>query len=263
MAVWKDEEDRKSLKEFLDEKSARYNRRSFIARDPVQVPHQFSNPEDIEIAAFLTATIAWGRKETIIASARKLVSRMTGGPREFLVNADDGDLNRFLPFVHRTFNGIDCVYFLRSLRAIYRHYGGLKQVFEKSYLDGGEITLSIRYFREIFFGQGEPGRTTKHLPDPAKNASAKRLNLFLRWMVRRDANGVDFGLWDRIPMHALYIPLDIHSGRVARRLGLLERKQNDWKAVTELTHRLRMLDPEDPVKYDYALYGLGTFERWY
>ena len=258
----KADEEAVALKEFLDEKATRYNQVSFIAQDPIQVPHQFSDPEDIEIAAFLTATLAWGRKETIIASAQKLVSIMTGGPYEFLIHAGDGDLDRFLPFVHRTFNGIDCIYFLKSLREIYRHHGGLRQVFEESFLTLGEISLAIMHFRKIFFRTGNPGRTSKHLADPGRNAGGKRVNLFLRWMVRRDAAGVDFGIWNRIPMSALYIPLDVHSARVARRLGLLERRQDDWKAVAELTGRLKKFDPDDPVKYDYALYGLGAFENF-
>lgn len=262
MGVWSYERGESELKEFLDEKAIYYNQASFIDRDPIQVPHQFSKPEDIEIAGFLTSTIAWGRKDTIIASAQKLISGMTGGPHEFLLNAGDRDLNRFLPFVHRTFNGFDCIYFLKSLREIYRHCGGLGQLFQENYMELREIPMSIIRFREIFFRIGDPGRTAKHLPDLRKNAGGKRVNMFLRWMVRRDTRGVDFGIWNGIPMHALYIPLDVHTGRVARKLGLLERKQNDWKAVVELTGRLKRFDPVDPVKYDFALYGLGAFEKF-
>ena len=260
--MWTYDGEQSELKDFLDEKTWFYNRPAFIEQDPIQVPHQFSDPEDIEIAAFLTAIIAWGRKETIIANARRLVDGMPGGPHEFLIHATDSDLNRFRSFVHRTFNGVDCVYFLKSLRELYRHHGGLKQVFEKSFLSTGVLTSSISYFREVFFRDCQPGRTSKHLPDVQKNSGAKRLNMFLRWMVRRDRGGVDFGLWDQIPMSALYIPLDVHTGNVARKLGLLERKQNDWKSVEELTGRLKRFDPGDPVKYDFALYGLGAFENF-
>ncbi|MFO7933558.1 MAG: TIGR02757 family protein [Bacteroidales bacterium] len=260
--MWTYDGEQSELKDFLDEKTWFYNRPAFIEQDPVQVPHQFSDPEDIEIAAFLTAVIAWGRKETIIANALRLVDGMPGGPHEFLIHATDSDLNRFRSFVHRTFNGVDCVYFLKSLRELYRHHGGLKQLFEESFLSTGELTSSINHFREVFFRDCPPGRTSKHLPDVQKNSGAKRINMFLRWMVRRDRCGVDFGLWDRIPMNALYIPLDVHTGNVARKLGLLERRQNDWKSVRELTGRLKRFDPGDPVKYDFALYGLGAFENF-
>ena len=260
--MWRCDQERSGLREFLNEKAALYNQAAFIEHDPIQVPHQFSEPEDIEIAAFMTATLAWGQKRTIISNANRLISRMTGGPYEFLVNAGNADLNPFISFVHRTFNGLDCIYFLRSLREIYRHHGGLRQLFEESYRTQGEIPLSIINFRKVFFQAGDPGRTAKHLPDLEKNAGGKRLNLFLRWMVRRDGCGVDFGLWKRIPMNALFIPLDVHTGSVARKLGLLNRRQNDWKAVVELTGRLKSFDPDDPVKYDFALYGLGAFEKF-
>jgi uncharacterized protein (TIGR02757 family) len=260
MDVWEHSRASDVLRDFLNEKADFYNREAFIGRDPIQVPHQFSESSDIEIAAFLTAILSWGRKSTIISNAGKLVSLMAGGPHEFLVNSEDEDLARFLPFVHRTFNGMDCIYFLKRLREIYRHHGGLRTLFEESYQELGEVSLSIVHFRKIFFQDGNPGRTSKHLPDLERNAGGKRLNMFLRWMVRRDDRSVDFGLWRKIPMSALYIPLDVHTGNVARKLGLLERKQNDWKAVVALTGRLKQFDPGDPVKYDYALYGLGAFE---
>jgi uncharacterized protein (TIGR02757 family) len=250
----------RELKDFLDEKANQYNRPSFIGTDPVQVPHEYSGKTDIEIAAFLTATLAWGRKATIISNARRLLAQMEGGPHDFIMLADREDLSRFLPFVHRTFNGRDCIYFLEALQGIYRDHGGLGTVFQDAFIRYGEIPRAMIHFRELFFRHASPGRTAKHVPDIQRNSSGKRLNLFLRWMVRRDARGVDFGLWERIPMAALYVPLDVHTGSVARKLGLLTRRQNDWKAVEELTARLRELDPADPVKYDYALFGLGSFE---
>lgn len=250
------------LNEFLIEKADLYNSPAFIETDPIQVPHQFSRAEDIEIAGFLTATLAWGQKVTIINNARKLVSWMSGGPYEFLMLAEEEDLNRFLPFVHRTFNGLDCICFLKSLQRLYRYEGGLKGVFETGYMKHQDVTGALLHFREEFFLGTNPGRTGKHVANLNKNASAKRLNMFLRWMVRKDGRGVDFGLWEGIPMHALHIPLDIHTGRVARKLGLLERKQNDWKAVSELTLRLKEVDPDDPVRFDFALFGLGSLEKF-
>ena len=258
----KNEIDPADLKAFLDEKASLYNTRSFIASDPIQVPHRYSHPEDIEIAAFLTATLAWGRKASIIASANKLLSLMPGGPRQFISGAAEPDLERFLPFVHRTFNGFDCIYFMGSLRRIYDEHGGLGQVFQNAYEQSGDVSRAIVRFRELFFHHRDPGRTAKHVPDITRNSAGKRINMFLRWMVRRDRQGVDFGIWERIPMHALYVPLDVHSGTVARKLGLLTRKQDDWKAVVALTGRLREFDPDDPVRYDYALFGLGSFEQF-
>ena len=251
---------RAELKEFLDGMERRYNRPGFISSDPVQIPHRFSEQADIEIAGFLSATLAWGRRSTIIASAERLLSLMPGGPSAFLAMAGDDDFRAFLPFVHRTFNGIDCIYFLRALQDIYRDHGGLGRVFAAGFRKNGDLAGAVRDFRGLFFARGDPGRTAKHLADPARGSAGKRLFMFLRWMVRRDDRGVDFGLWKDIPMDALYIPLDVHTGRVARKLGLLERRQNDFKAVQELTERLREMDPDDPVRYDFALFGLGAFE---
>jgi uncharacterized protein (TIGR02757 family) len=250
------------LKSFLDEKAELYNQSDFIQTDPIQVAHQYSHEGDIEIAAFLSSSIAWGQKSTIIRNATKLLSWMPGGPHEFVLNANESDLERFLPFVHRTFNGIDCIYFLNALGNIYREHGGLRQVFESDYARHGDLFHAIMSFREKFFQAVVPGRTSKHLANPQKGSSAKRLNMFLRWMVRRDNRGVDFGIWKGIPMKALFMPLDVHSGSVARKLGLLKREQNDWKAVSELTMKMLEFDPEDPVRYDFALFGLGSFEKF-
>lgn len=250
------------LKSFLDEKAELYNTPDFIGTDPIQVPHGFTESADIEIAAFLTATLAWGQKSTIIRNATRLMSWMPGGPHEFILNAEEEDLTKFLPFVHRTFNGIDCLYFLKALGNIYRHHGGLRQLIESEYALHGDLFRSLVRFREVFFSVANPGRSAKHLANIENGASGKRLNMFLRWMVRRDKKGVDFGIWEGIPMHALFLPLDVHTGTVARKLGLLERKQNDWKAVVELTEGLKEFDREDPVRYDFALFGLGSFEKF-
>ncbi len=254
--------ERRDLKEFLDQKADLYNTTAFIETDPIQVPHQYHDPRDIEISAFLTATIAWGQKTTIIGNSRRLMSMMPGGPYHFVTTAGKAELERFLPFVHRTFNGLDCIYFLKSLKRIYEQHGGLREVFETSFATTGELSSSIIHFRELFLGYAEAGRTKKHVADISRGASGKRINMFLRWMVRSDDPGVDFGIWSGIPMRALYIPLDVHTGNVARKLGLLQRKQNDWKAVTELTSILREFDSVDPVRYDYALFGLGSFEKF-
>jgi uncharacterized protein (TIGR02757 family) len=254
--------ERDQLKEFLDQKVEKYNKSTFISTDPIQIPHLFQDKEDIEIAAFLTATIAWGQRKTIITNARRLVALMSGSPYYFIIHYKDEDLHPFLTFVHRTFNGYDCIYFIQALRDIYLNYGGLEKVFTDAYLKYGNIYYSLKYFREIFFRNLEPGKTGRHISDVSKNSAAKRLNLFLRWMVRSDKNGVDFGLWKKISVSDLMIPLDLHSGNTARKLGLLERKQDDWKAVVELTVALKALDPNDPVRYDFALFGLGVFEKF-
>ena len=249
------------LKRWLDEYYDYFNRRSFISSDPIQVPHKFDDKADIEIAAFLTALIAWGQRPVIIRNATWLVDSMPGGPHQFLLDATDSQLEYFSEFTHRTFNGTDCVFFLHSLRNIYRQMGGLEAVFTEGYRLYGNIPAAIRHFRNIFFSIPFPGRTLKHIPDLDRNSAAKRINMFLRWMIRKDDRGVDFGLWKDIPSSALYIPLDVHSGRVARELGLLNRKQNDWKAVNELTLRLRKFDREDPVKYDFALFGISALDQ--
>ena len=250
------------IKDFLEEKAARYNHLSFIETDPIQVPHRFSEPENIEIAGFLAATIAWGQRPTIIKNALDLMQRMDNQPADFIRNAADRDLTVFDSFKHRTFNGDDCKYFIRSLKNITLHHGGIRQVFEKGFAIGGSARSALAYFHETFFLIDGLPRTRKHVSNVNSGSSAKRLNMFLRWMVRKDNSGVDFGLWDGIPSSALMLPLDIHTGNVARKLRLLQRKQNDWKAVEEITAVLRSFDATDPVKYDYALFGLGAFEKF-
>lgn len=254
------------LKDFLDEKYDQYNNLKFIETDPITIPHLFSKKEDIEIAGFLTATIAWGQRVTIINNATKMMKLMGSSPHDFIIQAKEKDLKRFHDFVHRTFNGTDTVFFMKSLQNIYKKHGGLEQVFTgtSTTTDNMRLQDAITHFRHLFFSIPSPARTGKHVSNPAENSSAKRLCMYLRWMIRRDKRGVDFGIWNASqlgPEH-LMCPLDVHSGNVARKLGLLKRTSNDWKAVEELTSNLRKFDARDPVKYDFALFGLGVFEKF-
>ena len=250
------------LKSFLDEKYLYYNQPRFIETDPISIPRLFSRREDIEIAGFLAATIAWGQRPTIIRNASRLMDWMDNRPFEFITGEGVSGFERFNTFVHRTFNGADCRYFLHALREIYRRGNRLEDLFTEGFQQDGNMMTGIARFREKFLSFHPPERTQKHVANPLKGSSAKRINMFLRWMVRDNHTGVDFGLWKNIPVSALMMPLDVHSGNVARKLGLLTRKQNDWKAVDELTSRLRDFDPLDPVKYDFALFGLGVFEKF-
>jgi len=252
----------KDLKDFLDRKTEEYNSPAFIVTDPISIPHRFSRKEDIEIAGFLSATLAWGQRKTIISSSLRLLRLMDDDPWNFIMQAGPSDFERLDTFVHRTFNGDDCLFFLQSLRAVYQYHGGLEAAFTKGYTENHNIREAIIYFRKLFFATAHLPHSRKHVSDPGKNSSAKRINMYLRWMTRNDRQGVDFGLWKFISPSDLMCPLDLHSGRVARKLGLLLRKQDDWKAVEELTANLRLLDPLDPVKYDFALFGLGVFENF-
>ncbi|GGD92893.1 TIGR02757 family protein [Planktosalinus lacus] len=249
------------LKEFLDEKVQLYNSPKFIESDPIQIPHRFTVKEDIEIIAFLVATIAWGNRKSIINSGNKIAELLGNAPHDFVINHREHDLDRLLRFVHRTFNGIDLQFFIHSLKNIYENHGGLESVFKKN-ATKSSIQPAIHSFKKIFFSIPHPERTMKHVSDPLKNSAAKRINMFLRWMVRNDTTGVDFGIWKTLDPALLSCPLDVHSGNVARSLGLLSRKQNDAKALLELDSSLRKLDPVDPVKYDFALFGLGVFENF-
>jgi uncharacterized protein (TIGR02757 family) len=254
--------DTDDLKEFLEEKYNQYNRPEFIASDPISIPHLFSKKEDIEIAGFLAATIAWGQRVTIIKNANALINLMDASPYDFIMNANQKELKKVAMFKHRTFNGIDAAFFFKSLQNIYLNHGGLQNAF---LLNNTKKTIllidAITHFRNTFFSIPYPERTTKHVSSPADNSSAKRICMFLRWMVRNDKRGVDFGIWKTSPS-LLMCPLDVHSGNVARKLGLLKRTQNDWKAVVELTESLKQFDHNDPVKYDFALFGLGVFEKF-
>ncbi|WP_296313217.1 TIGR02757 family protein [Winogradskyella sp. UBA3174] len=247
------------LKDFLDSKVALYNHPNFIESDPIQIPHQFSKKEDIEIAGFLAATIAWGNRKSIINNANKMMELLDHSPFEFIMQHQETDLERLQGFVHRTFNGDDFTQFIKSLQHIYKTHNGLEAVFAK-HAKKGSLQNSIHQFKTTFFEQPHLARTKKHVSDPLKNSAAKRINMYLRWMVRNDNNGVDFGIWSSLSASQLSCPLDVHSGNVARKLGLLKRKQNDGKALAELDKALRRLDPTDPVKYDFALFGLGVFE---
>ncbi len=247
------------LKDFLDEKVKLYNHPKFIESDPIQIPHKFSKKEDIEIAAFLSATIAWGNRKSIINNANKMMELLDHSPFEFITQHQETDLERLEPFVHRTFNGYDFMQFIKSLKYIYQTQQGLETIFSL-HAEKDSLQNSIHHFKKVFFEVPHLKRTQKHISDPLKNSAAKRLNMFLRWMVRNDNNGVDFGIWQSLSPSQLSCPLDVHSGNVARKLGLLERKQNDGKALAELDKALRKLDANDPVKYDFALFGLGVFE---
>ena len=247
------------LKEFLDEKVELYNRPSFIEHDPISIPHRYTGKGDIEIAGFLVATLAWGNRKMILKNSARMMEILEDSPFEFIVNSSDCELDQAIRFVHRTFNSVDLAYFLKALRHIYRDRGGLESIF-KSHKTPDSLQPAIHELHKIFFELPHEKRTERHVSDPFKGSAAKKINMFLRWMVRNDSRGVDFGLWKRIDPSMLYIPLDIHSGNTARKLGLLARKMNDWKAVEELTAVLREFDPADPVKYDFALFGLGIFE---
>lgn len=248
------------IKLLLDDRAAKYNHPGFIATDPIQVPHRFSKKEDIEIAAFLTATIAWGQRKTIINNALHLMNLMDNSPYSFLTESSEHELGVFKNFVHRTFNGQDCHFFLTSLKNIYSHHGGLESVFAAGFSDDNTIFGALKYFRQIFLETTDNLHVKKHISDVGTNSAAKRLNMFLRWMVRKDENEVDFGIWDKIPAQSLMLPLDVHTAEVARATGILKRKQNDWTAVEEITSVLRTFDSNDPIKYDFALFGIGAFE---
>ncbi len=249
------------LKEFLDAKVEQYNHPKFIESDPIQIPHSYSQKEDIEISAFLTATIAWGNRKSIINNALRMMQLLDNVPYDFVLNHRESDLVRLSGFVHRTFNEVDLAYFIRGLKNIYQNHKGLEAVFAHK-ITTDTLQPAISSFKETFFELPHPSRTTKHVSDPLKGSAAKRLNMFLRWMVRDSSTGVDFGLWKSISPSVLSCPLDVHSGNVARKLKLLKRKQNDAKALAELDKSLRQLDPNDPVKYDFALFGLGVFEKF-
>lgn len=244
----------------MEEKVLLYNRPSFIETDPISIPHRFVLKEDREISGFLTALLSWGQRPVILRNCQSLVERMDLEPHDFILNHTPRERKRFSDFIHRTFNGEDAMYLVKALQIIYRNEGGLEGIFTRQYQITGNIGATISGVRSLLLGHGAPKRTHKHIADPLKNSSAKRVNMFLRWMVRRDQGGVDFGIWPGIPPSALYCPLDLHSGRVSRTLGLLTMKQDNWKAVDELTGNLRRLNPADPVRYDFALYGLGINE---
>lgn len=249
----------KQLKAFLDSKVAEVNQPNFIENDPIGIPHQFSKKQDIEIMGFWAAVLAWGQRKTIINKCRELVALMDGAPHDFVRNHQESDLKRFLQFKHRTFNTTDTLYFLAFFQEYFSQHDSLEQAFTANFnANDDTVENALINFHNRFFSLPDaPDRTRKHIATPKRKSACKRINMFLRWMVRNDDAGVDFGIWDSIKPSQLICPLDVHVERVSKKLGLLTRKQSDWKAAIELTANLRKLDPTDPVKYDFALFGLG------
>lgn len=247
---------------FLEEKVLQYNTPSFISKDPVSIPHSFKERRDKEISGFLTSVIAWGRRDLILRSSRRMFDLMDNEPYEFVRSASEEEISRLSGFVHRTFSGTDFTYFVRGLRHIYSQNNSMEDVILQGIGKDGSLREGLSHLRSCFFSLPHSKRTEKHFADVKGGAAGKRLNMFLRWMVRKDNSGVDFGIWKKIDPSMLYIPIDIHTGNTARKLGLLTRKMNDWKAVEELTGILREFDPVDPVKYDFALFGLGVNENF-
>lgn len=251
------------LKSFLDECVEQYNAPDFIEHDPISIPHRFSKLQDIEIMGFWSAMLAWGQRKTIINKSLELIELMDNAPYDFIVNHQEQDRKAFLNFKHRTFQPTDTLYFLEFLQHYYQKNESLEDAFARHMTVGEEhVGKALAGFHDLFFSLPDaPHRTRKHVATPVRKSSCKRLNMFLRWMVRPNDTGVDFGLWKKLKPAQLLIPLDVHVDRIARRYGLLERKQTDWKAVLELTENLRTFDAHDPVKYDFALFGLGVLEK--
>jgi uncharacterized protein (TIGR02757 family) len=247
--------------ELLEDRAVKYNRPEFIADDPISVPHRFSRKEDIEIAALYAAIFAWGRRDIAIRKTLDLMALMDNAPFDFHSNAAENELKRFSKFVHRTFQSDDVLCFISAIKRLLELHTSLGKAFSH-HLKNNDMGSAIHLFRKDLFSIPHLRRSEKHLPDPLDGSAAKRFNLLLRWMVRKDKAGVDFGIWDEVSPSILRCPLDVHSSRVARKLGLLERPANDWRAVEELTHSLRMIDPADPVRFDFALFGLGIFEKF-
>lgn len=275
------------LKSFLDSKVTQYNRPEFIPNDPVSIPHLFSKKQDIEIMGLWAAVLAWGQRITIINKCRELIALMDGAPYDFIINHEETELKKLLQFKHRTFNDIDTLYFISFFRHHYSNHESLESAFlpketpisplvilsdsegsTKSDITANAkaaepIEMYLNHFRNYFFSLPDyPNRTKKHISSPSQKSTCKRLNMFLRWMVRKDNNGVDFGIWNQIKPSELIVPCDLHVDRVARKLNLVTRKQTDWQTAVELTEHLREFDPLDPVKYDFALFGLGIFEKF-
>ncbi len=254
---------KEQLKEFLDKLVERYNQPGFIESDPISIPRQFSHLQDIEIMGFWVAMLAWGQRKTIINKARELIRLMDGRPHDFILHHREEDRRPFLEFKHRTFQATDTLYFLEFLQWYYQRHDSLEDAFARFLpTEAPDTEAALAGFHRLFFSLPEaPSRTRKHIATPERRSTCKRLNMFLRWMVRKDDQGVDFGLWSRIRTDQLLMPLDVHVDRVARHYGLLTRKQTDWQAVQELTANLRQFDASDPVKYDFALFGLGVLQH--
>lgn len=246
------------LKEYLDFKANQYEHPSFLESDPLKLVHLFTKKEDCEIIGFLVATIAWGNRKSIISSAERLIEIMKNEPYHFVMNYRN--IKQLKNFVHRTFNHQDLDFFIRSLQNIYAKHKGLESAFTTNQ-DYPEIKSRILNFRNLFLEISHEQRSKKHISNPLQNSACKRINMFLRWMVRSNNRGVDLGIWTSISTAELLLPLDVHTSRNARMLGLLSRKQDDWNALEELMEKLRKMDPTDPVKYDFALFGIGVNEK--
>ena len=249
--------DRDELRDLLEHLHDKYNRVEFIEPDPISIPHLFTDRHDREVAGFMAATIAWGNRKAIVKSARRMMQYMDYAPADFVRNASERELEHLQSYVHRTFNGQDFTDFVLCMRHIIELYGGIGEFFEGCYEATHDMAKVLSEFRREFFSVPHNQHCEKHLSSIDKGAACKRLNMYLRWFVRHDDRGVDFGLWRKIPMSALYLPLDVHTGNMGRALGLLQRKQSDWKATVEITAALREFDAEDPVRYDYSLFGAG------
>jgi len=247
----------KEIKIKLDYLVEKYNNSNFIKPDPIGLVHEFSNQNDIEIFGLIIATLSWGNRKSIIKSGENLLKIMHNDPYNFVVNFNEGEIGLLNDFKHRTFNSFDLQFFILRLQKIYKKFNSLEELFAPDFKKNNNSFQAIVNFRKEFLGEYHEIRTKKHIANPIKGSAAKRLNMFLRWMVRNDNKGVDFGIWTKISPSKLSCPLDIHSGRSARGFNLLDREQNDWKAVEELDISLRKLDSKDPVKYDFALFGLG------
>ena len=252
------------LKKFLDEKAVQYNTSAFIENDPISIPHLFTKKQDIEIMGLWAAVLSWGNRKTIINKCKELMEYMHNSPYDFILNHKEKDLKPFLIFKHRTFNSTDALYFLHFFRHYYSTSNSLEEAFAEGISKKSEtVEVGLINFQEQFFSLPDfPERTKKHISTPARNSACKRLNMYLRWMVRKDKKGVDFGIWNKIKPSQLVCPCDVHVDRVARKLGLIERKQTDWITAVELTQNLKQFDPLDPVKYDYALFALGVEEKF-
>ena len=251
--------NKKEIAKLLNEKVVLYNNPSFIAKDPISIPHSFSKKQDIEIAGFFAALFAWGNRTIIINKSKELMQLMENAPFDFITHHQPKDLKKFLPFKHRTFNATDILYFIEFLKQHYQKHKSLETAFSQW---GNTIEEMLSGFHNYFFSLEDfPERTKKHIATPAKKSNCKRLNMYLRWMVRKDNCGVDFGIWKNIQPSQLICPVDVHVARVAKHLGILQREQTDWQAAIELTEYLRTLDEQDPVKYDFALFGIGMMEK--
>ncbi|MBR7097171.1 MAG: TIGR02757 family protein [Alistipes sp.] len=249
--------NKEELRDLLEHLHDKYNRPEFIEPDPISIPHSFSDRHDREVAGFMAATIAWGNRKAIVKSAARMMQYMDYSPADFVRNASASELAHLQSYVHRTFNGQDFTDFVLAIRGITERWGGIGEFFEQNYVATQSIPQVLSLFRKEFFSIEHNPHCEKHLSSIDKGAACKRLNMYLRWFVRRDDRGVDFGLWEKIPMSALYLPLDVHTGNMGRALGLLTRKQSDWKATDEITRSLREFCSDDPVRYDYSLFGAG------